>query len=146
MVRAILVAIDGSESALKALDLACEIAVANDARVLLLHAVSSRKSSQEEQGFSELEQVDGEPLQTRDAIAELQIMATARSQARANGVKNVETAVVQGDPAQVIIEHAKDFDMIVMGRRGLGPFKGLMQGSVTQKVSQLSGAACVTVK
>ncbi len=146
MVRAILVAIDGSESALKALDLACEIAVANDARVLLLHAVSSRKFSQEERGFSELERVDGEPYETRDAIAELQIMATARSQARANGVKNVETAVVQGDPAQVIIEHSKDFDMIVMGRRGLGTFKGLMQGSVTQKVSQLSGAACVTVK
>jgi nucleotide-binding universal stress UspA family protein len=146
MINAILVAIDGSDSALKALDLACEIAVANDARVLLLHAVSNRGSSQEERGFSELEHVDGEPYETRDSIAERQIMAIARSQARANGVKNVETAVVQGDPAQVIIEYSKDFDMTVMGRRGLGPFKGLMQGSVSQKVSQLSGAACVTVK
>jgi nucleotide-binding universal stress UspA family protein len=142
MINAILVAIDGSDSALKALDLACEIAVANDARVLLLHAVSNRGSSQEERGFSELEHVDGEPYETRDSIAERQIMAIARSQARANGVKNVETAVV----AQVIIEYSKDFDMTVMGRRGLGPFKGLMQGSVSQKVSQLSGAACVTVK
>ncbi len=146
MVRAILVAIDGSESALKALDLACEIAVANDARVLLLHAVSNRAPSQEEQDFAEFEHMEGPIYQTRDKVAELQLMAVARSQARANGVKDVQTAVEAGDPAQVIIEHSKDFDLIVMGQRGLGPIKGLLQGSVSQKVCQLADAACLTVK
>jgi nucleotide-binding universal stress UspA family protein len=54
--------------------------------------------------------------------------------------------VEPGDPAKIIIDHAGDVDMIVMGRRGLGPIDGLLQGSVSQKVNQLADAACVTVK
>ena len=73
-------------------------------------------------------------------------MAKARSRAHANGVKDVETAVEPGDPAQLIIERSKDFDVIVMGRRGLGPIGALLQGSVSQKVNQLADAPCLTVK
>ena len=82
----------------------------------------------------------------RYMVAERQLMARARSRALANGVKDVEWAVVPGDPAQLIIERSKDFDIIVMGRRGLGPLGVLLQGSVSQKVSQLADAACTTVK
>ena len=70
----------------------------------------------------------------------------ARKRARSAGVKKLESAIEPGDPAQVIIERSKEFDMVVMGRRGLGPIKGLLQGSVSQKVGQLADAACATVK
>ncbi len=73
-------------------------------------------------------------------------MAKALSQVHANGVEDVEAVVEPGDPATVIIERSKHFDIIVMGRRGLGPLGALLQGSVSQKVNQLADAACLTVK
>lgn len=146
MINSILVPIDDSDHAFKALDLASEIAVTHDARVFLLHALSDRVPSQGERDFAEVEHMKGPLSEIRYMVAERQLMASACSRALANGVKDVEWAVVPGDPAQLIIERSKDFDIIVMGRRGLGPLGALLQGSVSQKVNQLADAACVTVK
>jgi nucleotide-binding universal stress UspA family protein len=146
MIKSILVPIDGSDHAFKALDLASDIAVAHDARVLLLHAVADRVPTMEEKEFAKVEHIEGPLDQMPYTIVEGQLMTAARSRAHANGLKDIETAIEPGDPAQVIIERAKDFDMIVMGCRGLGPLGGLLQGSVSQKVIQLTDAACVTVK
>ncbi len=146
MINAILVPIDGSDHAFKALDLASEIAVKHDARVLLLHAMANRGPSRDERDFAKFEHIEGPLDQILYTVTERLLMARARSRAHANGVKDVEWAVVPGDPAQLIIERSKDFDIIVMGRRGLGPLGVLLQGSVSQKVSQLADAACATVK
>ncbi len=146
MINAILVPIDGSDHAFKALDLASEIAVIHDARMLLLHAVSDQVPSQEFRDFANIEHIKGPLDQIPDTVAERQLMASARSRAHANGVEEVESAVEPGDPAQVIVERSKDFDIIVMGRRGLGPLGALLQGSVSQKVNQFADAACLTVK
>jgi len=144
MINSILVPIDDSDHACKALDLASEIAVKHDARVHLLHAVADRVPSQGERDFARFEHIEG-PLDQILYAGRL-LMARARSRALANGVKDVEWAVVLGDPAQLIIERSKDFDIIVMGRRGLGPIGALLQGSVSQKVNQLTDVACLTVK
>ena len=146
MIKSILVPIDGSDHALKALDLASEIAVANDAELLLLHAVVDGELSVGQERFAEVEHIEGPREQIHFAIAEQRLMSGARKRARAAGVKKLESAIEPGDPAQVIIERSKEFDMVVMGRRGLGPIKGLLQGSVSQKVGQLADAACATVK
>lgn len=146
MINTILVPIDGSDHAFKALDLAREIAVKHDARVLLLHAVSDRVPSQGERDFAKFEHIKGPLDQIPYTVAKRHLMARARSRAHANGVEKVESAVEPGDPAQVIVERSKAFDIIVMGRRGLGPIGALMQGSVSQKVNQLADAACLTVK
>ena len=39
-----------------------------------------------------------------------------------------------GQPAEQLIEAAKDADQLVLGRRGLGGFSRLMLGSVTSQV------------
>ncbi|WP_027181827.1 universal stress protein [Oleidesulfovibrio alaskensis] len=46
--------------------------------------------------------------------------------------ENIEVAV--GQPADVILERAPQFDMVVMGTQGHGRLTGLLLGSVTQKV------------
>ena len=69
-------------------------------------------------------------------------------QAREKGASNVETVRRSGDAAAIILEVANDqsADMIVMGSRGLGNVKGLLLGSVSHKVTQLSECSCITVK
>jgi nucleotide-binding universal stress UspA family protein len=58
------------------------------------------------------------------------------------------TKILYGDPAHAIVEEAKTtaIDLIVLGRRGLGTFTGLLLGSTTTKVSQLAPCAVLTVK
>ena len=53
-----------------------------------------------------------------------------------------------GDPVKEILRHAEEdaANLIVMGSRGLGDLQGLLMGSVSHKVSQLSPCSCITVK
>ena len=75
-------------------------------------------------------------------------MDNARQRAESTGVKDVTAHVVVGAPADKIIAAAEkeNADMIVMGSRGLGNIAGLLVGSVSHKVSNLSKCTCVTVK
>jgi nucleotide-binding universal stress UspA family protein len=46
---------------------------------------------------------------------------------------NIERQVAKGTPSQVLLERAKDADLLVVGSRGLGGFGGLVLGSVSQQ-------------
>lgn len=56
--------------------------------------------------------------------------------------------ITVGDPAEMIVRFAteKQYDLIVMGPRGRGGLKGLLLGSVTNKVMQLSQMPVLLVK
>ena len=45
----------------------------------------------------------------------------------------VRRAAVAGVPAEVLVDAAKDADLLVVGSRGLGGFRGLLLGSVSQQ-------------
>lgn len=50
-----------------------------------------------------------------------------------------------GHPAEIIIDQAKGADLVVVGSRGLGGFRGLLLGSVSQQVAHHAPCPVVIV-
>ena len=46
----------------------------------------------------------------------------------------IESRVVTGSAADALLQAAREGDLLVVGSRGLGGFKGLLLGSVSQQV------------
>lgn len=53
---------------------------------------------------------------------------------------------VQGDPTTVLLDAAKDADLLVVGSRGYGGFRGLLLGSVSQHLSQYAPCSVLIVR
>lgn len=128
----ILVAIDGSAHAERALKLACDLAGLHGAELVLAHVVLDRPLSDEERRMAEVEfsgeferapeltdlLQSGGDLRTlvpsvtahyreasrraRQAIAD-RLLQDAAAVARTSGVEKVETIVAEGDPADEIL-------------------------------------------
>lgn len=175
MLKAILVALDGSEHAGRAMNLATELASACTAKLLLLHvwqrgpvpAALRHMAAVEHIGEPETVEVQaamadiplsrapvadmpggsGENGRIKEALGE-NILRVAESAARDRGVDNTESTLIEGDPVAEILGCAKrgEVDLIVMGSRGLGELKGLLIGSVSHKVIQLADCPVLTVK
>ncbi len=128
MFEKILVAVDGSEHALRAVQKAAELARAMQSKELHIVVV-----------YDPIPIYLGEPnmqiaINTRKGEAEA-ILETAVKE-----VGDVPCALyndlLEGSPAEAIIEaaNARQTDLIVMGSRGLGRLAGLLLGSTSQKV------------
>jgi nucleotide-binding universal stress UspA family protein len=57
----------------------------------------------------------------------------------------VEPVVREGAPARVLLEEASEADLLVVGSRGLGGFRGLLLGSVSQQCSHHAPCPVVIV-
>jgi len=141
MTKKILVPVDGSDQARKAIDFAANLAKQNDATIHLLHVY---KLPIIPEGMGEYVISDRIELQ---ALGD-KIISVAQDEVSKKGGQHIEATVMEGDPAERIIAYAKDHDvdMIVMGSRGLGSFKGLLLGSVSNKVSHRADRTCVIVR
>lgn len=58
----------------------------------------------------------------------------------------METIVMQGQPANVLLDVSKDADLLVLGSRGLGGFRDLLLGSVSQQCAHHSMCPVVIVR
>lgn len=61
------------------------------------------------------------------------------------GSVSVELVSAQGTPAAVILNAAETADLVVMGSRGLGGFKGMLLGSATHQVTHHARCPVVVV-
>ena len=139
----IMVAIDGSDVADRALKAACRLAQNEGAELVLVNV---------EQGFlsSDGEAADASRDPTMDEIlyaASGKILSRAMQKVRVSGISNARTHSGLGDPAGYILDLARHEkpDLIVVGRRGRGQLAGLLMGSVSQKLATLAPCEVLVV-
>jgi nucleotide-binding universal stress UspA family protein len=125
----ILVPVDGSKGAEKALRFAIDLADGKDAEIRLLNVQPSYNTVYVKQFFSK------EQIQAFQAEASEEILNQALDITKIFNVP-VTTNVRIGDPAKEICTEAKEkaVSLIVMGYRGLGPVKRAIMGSVSTQV------------
>ncbi len=150
MISTILVPVDGSPHANTAIDWASDLAVKYGARLVLLHVIAKWRPeayAEDARALAQREQNDVTEWELLQSLGR-RVVDPAEQRARKRGVTAPETVIEVGDPAETVLEQAKELkaDLIVMGRRGLGPLPGLLLGSVSSKIVHLSECACLTVK
>lgn len=135
----ILVAVDGSEPANRALAAAASMAAAQRETLYLLYVVRDMQFPQSLSRMAEVERMVGTRSDVLNFVAE-KLLKQATTEARKHGAKNIETLTREGDPAGQIAAAAteKQVGLIVVGTRGLGTVSGALLGSVSRKVSNIA--------
>lgn len=150
MFKHILVPVDGSEHAGRAVEIAGDLAKHYGAKVTLLHVLTRAGGYQVPSELLAFEKIEHLRITEHDIIegAGQEILSKSVQRARDHGASDCATQLESGDPAGHVVRAAEslDVDLIVMGRRGLGDLGGLMLGSVSHKVSQAVDCCCLTVK
>ena len=143
--KCILVATDGSESASRAVDSATQLAKRFDAILLIVNAVDHNTLSTDE--MNKFRQAEG--ISLGDALAALssRILTQAKDLAKTQNFASVQTESREGDAAQAVLEIVRErgADAIVVGRRGCSQLRGLLLGSISQKLVTLAPCPVVVV-
>ena len=175
MPKRIVTAYDGSENARRAVAVASELANDYSAELHLVHVTGSGRIPAALAHMAEVEHMSKEhgapgPQNVANVFGNLataersaasaevaqkvhrvvgeRLLKEASIMARKIGATSVEGTLREGNPAEAILEQAKqvDADLIVLGTRGLSDLRGLLLGSVSHKVIQLSSCSCLVVK
>jgi len=144
MYKKILVPVDGSDSSTDALKHAAKLAGLTGAELTLFHVMHFP---------AQLETYSGKLGEAyylmKDRIKEHaeEILEKAREDCSAQKVSFTEKAV-WGEPANEIIQETQqgDYDLVVIGSRGLGEIKGWLLGSVSQRVVRHSKSPVLVVR
>ena len=136
----ILVPVDGSEHANRALRFALARAARDGSEVHVLNVRTPVPQSVSD--FVQRENIDS--FYREEAEADL---AGARGLLKESAAVN-RVAVLIGSPAEAIAQYVADNGMteVVMGRRGLGRLAGLLMGSVATQVLHLVDVPVTLVK
>ena len=140
----VVVGVDGSETARKAVRWAAREAKLRGMKLELVSA-SGVPISSYAYGYP-LPAVSEEMMKSVTERAEGHL-AEALDEARAEAREvQIETIAVEGQPAKALVEVAKGADLLVVGSRGLGGFRELLLGSVSQQCAQHATCPVVIVR
>lgn len=139
----LLVAVDGSTHADKAIAVAASLAKeAGTTRVWLLHVREGTFY------YGALPPLDYEAQERTQRQAQADLLEAALGRARDAGLQDVQPITAVGPAATEIVRVAAETgaDQIVMGTRGMGALGGLLLGSVAQRVVHLAPVPVLLVK
>ena len=147
MLKNILVATDASPASNRAINLAADMAAKYGATLHLLYAVREMQLPPELKKMAEVEKIAGARTDVLDFVGK-KILGDAETRATKKGASAVKSSLEHGDPATVILRYAKrrKVDLIVIGTRGLGQVQGMLMGSVSRKITNLSDISCLIVR
>lgn len=131
----ILVPIDGSKTSHNAIDYAAKLAKSSDAHIHLLNVIDYGKERIDEQSDKDLRE------KRASYILEEAVSITQKYNI------SVSREIAVGSVPETILSVAeeKDFDLIVMGTRGMSGYNNPMLGHVSEKVAQRSKCPVVLV-
>lgn len=145
----IVVGIDGSPGSAAALRFALEEARLRDATLHAVHAWEVPLRPGEETSYVTV----GEPSESHDLEAVMRNLDERAREALVASLGDADTSgvrfraeSVEGSAADAILAAAEDADMIVVGSRGHGTLRGLVLGSVSQKVAHHARCPVVVVR
>ncbi len=140
----IVVGVDSSPGSKGALRWALEEARLRRARIVALHAWTLP--------FAPADPLVAAPSMSPELIKDLQEAAADMLKRALNEVEDeaegveIEQRVVQGSAGGVLVEAARDADLLVVGSRGHGGFVGLLLGSVSQQCVHHAPCPAVVVR
>ena len=137
MLEKILLAVDMSDHARKAVPAAAELARAGGGSVQVLHV--------RELHYPVPPTVVGDSPEEAQQLVDRVVEELEQAGVGADGVVRTSTG---GSPASAILEQAREVGagMVVLGSRGLSDLGGLLLGSVAHKVIQLSSCPVLVVR
>ncbi len=147
MINKMLVALDGSDHSLKAVDFASEIAASLKAKLIILTVVKVQEIPKGLRDYAELEHIPGLDIDILKKVAG-DLVSNTQRRAEEKGVGDVVGEVEEGPIARTIVARAKhhDADMIVVGSRGLGNIEATLRGGVSHRVELLAKCPVLTVR
>lgn len=143
MYKKILVPFDNSSQSFSAAQHALKLAMVSKATVTILHVIQELYNGPEDKARVRIG-IGRDTIVNELKKKAQSMLEQLRERLSGNDIK-IETAVAIGNPAREILKKAKieDFDVIVIGSRGLGKIPGILMGSVSNKVC--SGATCPVI-
>jgi nucleotide-binding universal stress UspA family protein len=141
----IVVGVDGSEQARRALAWALDEARLRKWVVTAVHAytIPPLLLSAEPAPLAPAAPPDPELLERLEQAAE-QLLERELDEANTEGV-DVEGRVVSAPAAEALLQSGRDADLLVVGTRGIGGFKELVLGSVSHQVTHHAPCPVVVV-
>ena len=141
MFSKMLVPVDGSDHSLRALDHALFLAKAAGSKVTAIHVMEKPPTM-----YVESQKLLND-IMAKYKTESAKVLDRCKELAAQKGVK-IETVIADGDAATNITDYAKKegCDIIVIGNRGLGRFKEMVVGSVSNKVLHHAKCSVLIVK
>src|SRR5574340_319869 len=139
--KRILVAVDGSDTSLKAARMAADVALRFGAKLTLVHVVPKLLLPPDVYGLT-IAEVEKEHRAYADALLEKAVKALEEP-----GL-DVSTTVLYGSPAEAVAEEAAAADvvMVVVGSRGYGAVARVFLGSVSDRLVHISSKPVLVVR
>ena len=134
----VLVATDGSDSAMAAVDHAIGLALETDATLHAIHVSSTAPIGEETRSID---------LSDPDDVVDVEAIDSVIERARERGLASIDVSVPRGRPHQTILAVAAehDVDAIVMGTHGRTGIRRYLLGSTTERVIRFSGVPTVVL-